>query len=991
MDNDMTAVNYNLLVACRIATLRDRLRKDLAGCGYRVLCAPRTARGAMAMRRNVRPGVVLTDAPREWLPTCPRAGERGPDGHLPPVIAVAAKGQRIPEGSRGRILRVPCPKRELVLAVERAAGRGSDGADRTNPDDTARASEAKYRGLVEATGTGYVIIDGKGRVRDANAEYLRLTGRRTMAEIMGRPVTDWTAPHDRARNGREVVKCMRRGSVRMLEIDYQRPDGSVVPVEINATVVALESEPLIVTLCRDITQRKRTEAVTRESEEKFNKAFRKSPIVMLITGLADGKVIDVNDEFTRLFRVTRDQVVGKDTCQLRLWTDRAQRAAKLRAARQRGSMRNMPLEMRTWDGRRLSLLLSSETIAIGGEACLLTSAFDVTEAKQVERQLRESECRYRLLAENSNEVVWTAGLDAKFTYVSPSIRQLQGYTAEEAMRIGMPGLVAPESRALLRGLQRELKARLRGGRLPRRAARTAVLACRHKNGRRLWCEITVMLQRDRAGRPTGLLGITRDVTTRRQAEDALRESETRLRTLVQKQGEGIGIVDTKERFIFANPAAERIFGTNPGRLAGRTLRRFTDRAGYDEIVRQSALRRLGIGGSYELEIRKQNGRRRRILVTATPQRDASGRHSGTFGIFRDITELKRTEQALRESEQRFRSFIEQSAEGIVILDERGRVGEWNRAQERIYGVPREQALGRAFWDLQHRLTPPAKRTPGQRGRFRALVTEALRTGRSPIFEAPVIVDVEGRNGEIRHTQQRAFPIRTDRGFRIGTAVLDVTEQKRLEQEIIEISDRVQRDIGNDLHDGLGQLLTVIGLRLKALEQGPAGPGGLKEISRLVKQAMTQSAALSRGLSPVSLEAGGLVPALRELAANAAAASGIRCRADLDEAAAIGGIAAATHCYRIAQEAIGNAIKHARASRIDVRLHRDGAAAVLEVSDDGKGIAMRLPARGGMGYHIMHYRARMIGADLEIRPSPSGGTTVSCRFLPGSRPAPPGRR
>jgi PAS domain S-box-containing protein len=104
-------------------------------------------------------------------------------------------------------------------------------------EEALRNSEMQYRSLVETTGTGYVIIDKDGRVTIANQEYVRLTGRSTLAEIVGRPVTAWTAPYDLERNAREIEKCFREGQVRDLEIDYQKPDGTIQPIDINASII----------------------------------------------------------------------------------------------------------------------------------------------------------------------------------------------------------------------------------------------------------------------------------------------------------------------------------------------------------------------------------------------------------------------------------------------------------------------------------------------------------------------------------------------------------------------------------------------------------------------------------------------------------------------------------------------------------------------------------------------------------------------------------
>ncbi len=159
-------------------------------------------------------------------------------------------------------------------------------ADRRRAEEHARESEEKYRILVDTTGTGYIFLDEQGLVRDANAEYIRLTGRSSLAEIQGHSVTEWTAPYDQKRNMEEIRKCMRLGSVRNLEIDYIAPTGNITPVEINATVLQKPQGPQIVTLCRDITDRKQAEAQRLEMEKNILQVQKLESLGLLAGGIA---------------------------------------------------------------------------------------------------------------------------------------------------------------------------------------------------------------------------------------------------------------------------------------------------------------------------------------------------------------------------------------------------------------------------------------------------------------------------------------------------------------------------------------------------------------------------------------------------------------------------------------------------------------------------------------------------------------------------------
>ncbi|MRR10874.1 PAS domain S-box protein, partial [bacterium] len=273
--------------------------------------------------------------------------------------------------------------------------------DRKKAELELRQSEQRYRMLVEQLPDAVYIYDGD-RFAFANKAGIDLLGARDGGQLLGRPLTEFLHPDFHRQAARRMATLYRKGDgVPLAEQRLVRMDGREIDIDVRTIPFPYLGKTMALAIARDITEVKRAERAVRENEERFNKAFRNSPIVMVITGLADGLVIDVNDEFTRLFRVKPGQVIGKNTYQLGLWRDIAQRRGKLRTALDQGAMRNVPLEMTTWDGRRLSLLLSAETVAIGGKPCLLTSAFDVTESKRIDQALRQSEQALRTFIEQS--------------------------------------------------------------------------------------------------------------------------------------------------------------------------------------------------------------------------------------------------------------------------------------------------------------------------------------------------------------------------------------------------------------------------------------------------------------------------------------------------------------------------------------------------------------------------------------------------------------
>jgi PAS domain S-box-containing protein len=213
---------------------------------------------------------------------------------------------------------------------------------------------------------------------------------------------------------------------------------------------------------------------------------------------------------------------------------------------------------------------------------------------------------------------------------------------------------------------------------------------------------------------------------------------------------------------------------------------------------------------------------------------------------------------------------------------------------------------------------------------------------------------------------------------------DITERRRLEREILEISDRERQRLGQDLHDGLCQSLTGVELMSEVLEQKLArrskeGAAKVGEIASHVREAIRQTRLLAQGLAPVTLESEGLMIGLKGLASKTSRQFGIKCAFACEDSALVVDISVATHLFRIAQEAVSNAVKHGKAGEVVVRLEADRERGMLSVSDDGVGISAGRTKGEGMGLHIMKYRAGAIGGTLSVLPREPRGTEVVCSF------------
>lgn len=214
--------------------------------------------------------------------------------------------------------------------------------------------------------------------------------------------------------------------------------------------------------------------------------------------------------------------------------------------------------------------------------------------------------------------------------------------------------------------------------------------------------------------------------------------------------------------------------------------------------------------------------------------------------------------------------------------------------------------------------------------------------------------------------------------------------QRLEREIIKISEREQQRIGQDLHDGLCQYLAAISCAASSLRndlQKKLSPEAQAagEIAELLKQGVTQTRNLSRGLFPVQMDEAGLASALDELASSATRLLSIECDFESIGRVPIYDNATATHLYRISQEALNNATRHGHATKVSIALMAEGEIVTLSIADNGKGLPKTLEKIDGMGLKIMDYRARLIDGQLEVANNPGGGVILTCSFLQKKKP------
>jgi|GEM_PF-3182650 len=487
--------------------------------------------------------------------------------------------------------------------------------------------------------------------------------------------------------------------------------------------------------------------------------------------------------------------------------------------------------------------------------------------------------------------------------------------------------------------------------------------------------------KDERGRPTRLFIWTQDVTARRKAEETLRHNEAMLAEAERLAGIASIDIDLVRHITHRSAGFHHITGRRSGRIKGRieAFLRFLhkdDRAEVRESLRQCVTQ----GKSFRSEhrIRRPDGTERIVHAEGQAVANKDGRPTRIFVWLQDITERKRAEKELQRNEAMLEEAELLAGIGSVDYDIiSGRVLRSN-GLGKLFGV--KTGLLRNKFESFLRYTHEDDRPR---------VTTALR--QSVNMGSPYRIDYRIRrpDGTVRlvHGEGGLRKNQSGRPVRFFTWLQDITEHRRLEERVQQISDRERRNIGHDLHDDLGQQLTGIALLGRALQerlaaQSSTEAAAMTSLLQHMDRCMARLRELAHGLRPVPAQPDGLADALSALASHARSTSGIRCDFRNPQRATVGCQETANHLFRIAQEAVQNALKHGQPRRLDLCLIRQGREIILTVADDGSGFQAASQRAGGMGLDIMRHRADLCHGALAVSSRAGKGTVITCRVPVG---------
>ena len=434
----------------------------------------------------------------------------------------------------------------------------------------------------------------------------------------------------------------------------------------------------------NLLERKQTEAKVRLSEEKFAEVFNDSPSAVFITTLKEGRFIEINKSGVNMFGYKLDEMVGRTSKELNLWADISDRNALILSLLKDGAVHNMEVRFRRKSGVLFPALISAGFIDIEGERCLLSTVVDLTERNEALRKIK----LFSDAMQYSLNLVLTADLHGNVTYVNPAFEKVWGYSQEEACKMKIKDLLAEEE---AERVEKQIMPAITN-----QGGYTGEAIARHKTGTLFPVGFVAYLFKDE-NNSAAICASFADISERKKAEEMLRESEEKYRTVVEGALDGVCMIGGDYRFKYVNEKLAEIQGYSREELIGRDLRDYLDEESRTLLADRAAQQKKGIKLSayFQLNIIRKDGEVKSTEISARNIKDSKG-DVNTIVILKDITERKKAERELKVSKANFLNIVENSIDGILVVDQQGKIHYVNPVAESLFLGKKGKLWGEMF-------------------------------------------------------------------------------------------------------------------------------------------------------------------------------------------------------------------------------------------------------------------------------------------------------
>ena len=630
-------------------------------------------------------------------------------------------------------------------------------AERERAERALEEQRNRLRMIFTVTPDLLVLLDRDFVYRAVNPAFCHFTGKRE-EELLGRTDFDVFPRPEAEVYRRSDEEVLASGELHILEREASDADGTTRWLQVaKAPIFGAAGAGGLLVSARDITTQKGIEAALRESEEKYRFLINSAdfPIMFFDTDL---KLALMNRSGARNLRGKPEDFIGKALPEL-LPEMAESIAAQLRRIIASGKSEEAEDKVALPSGERWfwSNLHCVRNTA-GEKMGVLVISHDITARRQAERAikyhtkaLRESEEKYRDLFENANDLIQSVTPEGRFVYVNRAWKETLSYNDDEVQDISLFDIIHPASRTHCR----EVFERVIGGERVDNVEAVFVA----KNGREVIVEGSASCRFEK-GEPVSTRGIFRDVTARKRAAEELRESEARLRRIIETAGEGVWLIDRDGKTTFANEQMARMLGCDLDEFLAGHLYDFMDEEGRALAAAYMERRREGIREQHDFRFRPKDDSTVWALLETAPIFDADGEFDGALAMVTDITERKQAEERLRASEERLRALFELSAEAIIVLDPRSIVVDVNRRFSDWLGFEAAEVVDKKIADVPFAVAEEkAKTEAALRRRFRGEVV--------PPYELTLVT----KSGEERRGKVRGDILRNEKGEPIADLVM----------------------------------------------------------------------------------------------------------------------------------------------------------------------------------------------------------------------------
>jgi PAS domain S-box-containing protein len=511
-----------------------------------------------------------------------------------------------------------------------------------------RASETRYRVVAETASDAIITIDESTNIVFANSATENIFGYQ-LSEIMGasltRLVPDYSSHLHHVGLMGHVDIPQPQVQRQAISISGLHRDGHEVPLEISFGQMFANGKRVFTAVARDVTERHRAEAALQKQNEEYRILFESNPCPMYVCAEGTLEFLAVNQAAVKHYGYSHEEFLGMTILDIRPAEDVPALLAYVAEHPERNDEAGA-WKHRKKDGSIIDVEVNWQKLDFAGRPAYMVMANDITEQRRTEIAMRESEERYRELFENANDIIYTIDLAGNFTSLNQTGERLTGYPQVEALAMNITQVVAPSQLSIVReNLARKIESNDTSS-----VYETEIIT---KSGRHLPLELSSrLIYQD--GRPVGVQGIARDISARKGAEEALKDSEEKFRSIVETTNEWIWAIDLEGNHTYTNPAIEQILGYKTEEILGSNVLDFvhgSDRVELEKLLEQRIMNQRGWTG-LALRWKHKHDGYRYLESNGLPVFDPYGKLVGYRGANRDITERKLAEEALSQQAER---------------------------------------------------------------------------------------------------------------------------------------------------------------------------------------------------------------------------------------------------------------------------------------------------------------------------------------------------